>query len=1768
MRKSKGISILAALTICVQLLSTTAYSYDRATGINEELLSPSTGYKVWSASSTTQVTRDQTIAKYPKASIDISAAKGEKEPAQVIITPDTAVSSYNVTTADLTKGTDIIAKSRIKVYRQYYLGVVEGANTVYYPDALIPIDKSLAANENTITANKNQGLWFTFDIPSNAMPGTYTGTFTVSIDSASVEIPVKLTVYGFAMPKESHVRTAFAIHDLDEPLTDLSYSKYYNFFLNYRITTTSLPVVSPQSLSLEKYAQKAKEYIIKPEVSGFSIPYLTQIANDSTHGNYNTVDYVNLEARIRSLCAESTDSENIIEKSYLYFATILDEPQASINWLVKEISTNIENMKTSIASDTGLFPADGSKDGVKNSLLKLRHVVTADMGYAESASDPDSGNFIGYVNTFSPSYNAYADSEYRYWKDVRLQAGNSMWWYGCVFPSTPHPTLHMNNSLVPVRELLWMQRNLDIEGLLYWSTTLYKAFNGTSYVARDVWTDPMGWPDAPGDGQLVYPGARYGSSDPLPTLRLENLRDGLEDYEYLWTLEQEINAANQKYGTQIKLNDYVSRLYNTMFADGDLSNKDGEALAKARKEVAMLIEALQSKSNALAVISDGSAINTADITVYASTGTQVYSGGQQISTTNITNGVQATFTVNLSDFNNGAGIDVINGGEKNHIDRCTGSKKVDFITFNSTNIQTITKSDYSFFDGINDVNLSLNTNSNYYKSGSSLKVDLKDLPSAPDSYRQYIRIPSSLVTKPFNKAQRVEFWVYNDKSVGERVYLSLTDNVGEKEVNYQFAAPNSWTYLTYDLDNTIYGDTINLDQVTKLELSFKNSGTQDSLLYIDRINVTRESISSFDEAANWTTNASIQATTDFSVYSSGISSFKLAGGSSSWPAIEYINDLGIVAGRKYQLSFKAKAAATGAGVFLRLDNRGAADSLYAGDLASVYESLPQTWTTFCRKFTATASTGGNTYKLRIIQDRSQTINIDDLMIEEITADTDFENSSNWSVNASVPISTDYGVLTSGKSSLKLEGGSGGWPAVQYANELDIVAGKRYRARFQAKAAASGSAIFLRLDNRGVADTSYAGDIASWYEALPQTWTTFSKEFTATECTGGNTYKIRIIQDRAQVIYVDNLLIEEIYPDTDYENSSNWTVNASIPVSTDYSIFTAGKSSLKLEGGNTGWPAVEYKNKLSFVEGRRYRLSFSVKAASSGSAIFLRLDNRGLSDTSYAGDLASLYVTAPQTWTVFSKDFTATECTGTNIYRLRIIQERAQTINIDNLTIEEITPDTPYEDSLDWSTNTNIPVSTDYSNVTSGNSSLKLEGGSGSWPAVEYLAMPQFTVGKAYRVSFKVKASSSGAAIFLRLDNRGLGDGSYTGDLASWYESAPQTWTTFTKDFTATACTGGNTYKLRIIMDRAQTINIDAFTILELTPDSSFETASNWSTNASIPLSTDYDVFSSGKSSLKLTGGNGGWPAVEYLNSLGIVIGKTYKMSFKVKAASSGAAIFLRLDNRGLGDTSYAGDLASWYVAAPQVWTTFTKEFTATSVSTYKLRIIMDRTQIIYVDDITIVPVPVTGVALDQSSMTITKGDTGTLTKTLAPANADNASVTWSSGNTPVATVSSSGVVTGVEAGTSTVRCTTADGGFVASCIVTVVDIDTTYPVISGVSEGVTYNSNNGIKYITFNKGDATLNGSTFISGEGIDKTGSFTLVVSATLTTSIHFDYVKYGDITGEGLVDVQDIVLVKQHIIKISTLEGPFFSAGDLNQNNSLSISDLLALKKIMLGI
>ena len=140
------------------------------------------------------------------------------------------------------------------------------------------------------------------------------------------------------------------------------------------------------------------------------------------------------------------------------------------------------------------------------------------------------------------------------------------------------------------------------------------------------------------------------------------------------------------------------------------------------------------------------------------------------------------------------------------------------------------------------------------------------------------------------------------------------------------------------------------------------------------------------------------------------------------------------------------------------------------------------------------------------------------------------------------------------------------------------------------------------------------------------------------------------------------------------------------------------------------------------------------------------------------------------------------------------------------------------------------------------------------------------------------------------------------------------------------------------------------------------------------------------------------------------------------------------------------------------------------------------------------PVAVTGVTLNKTSLTLEAGQDETLIATVAPSNADNKNISWSSSDNTVASVDQTGKVSAVAAGTATITVTTADGNKTHTCTVTVTAPSTTIPVTAialnktsttitiGASETLTVsytptNANTGkaITWTSSNNNIATVN---------------------------------------------------------------------------------------------
>lgn len=148
-----------------------------------------------------------------------------------------------------------------------------------------------------------------------------------------------------------------------------------------------------------------------------------------------------------------------------------------------------------------------------------------------------------------------------------------------------------------------------------------------------------------------------------------------------------------------------------------------------------------------------------------------------------------------------------------------------------------------------------------------------------------------------------------------------------------------------------------------------------------------------------------------------------------------------------------------------------------------------------------------------------------------------------------------------------------------------------------------------------------------------------------------------------------------------------------------------------------------------------------------------------------------------------------------------------------------------------------------------------------------------------------------------------------------------------------------------------------------------------------------------------------------------------------------------------------------------------------------------------------VTTPVSSISLSQTSLNLIKGGTSTLTVTYNPTDADSRSVTWSSSNTSVATVSTDGLVTAVASGTATITATSANGK-TATCTVTVTNPVTSIS-LSKTALSLTKGATSQLT-VTYNPTDADNRSVTWKSSNTaaatVSTSGVVTAVASGTAT--------------------------------------------------------------------
>lgn len=374
------------------------------------------------------------------------------------------------------------------IFEEKYIKCESDKDYGTYPDILIKRGKSFSLKPK----HTNLPLYIRLHSEPTTTAGIYKAKIKVSSSEGSFIIVLTARVWNFELPSVPFSDTAVGIEknsieklnkpeDKDE--LNKIYKSYYDYLLSRHISAYDLPydILDP----------RADAYMSNPNVKSFLIPYCE---ND----------------------------DNLLVK---YYKKVTSDPV----WAAKAYFYPIDE-----PTDTEAYNRYNKITERLEKLCPGFHMVTpsntekikyGDQEKLTTVLQEKSDIFCGVSRIFD-------DFELRKDAARRHNEGSKIWWYICCDPHEPYCNMFIHWDGLLTRLLFWQQKYLNIEGFLYWSSTFWRDVDDP---AENPLTSPWTGNTAFGDGSLFYPIGK----DFYTSLRLEELADGLEDFDLL-TIAEEI----------------------------------------------------------------------------------------------------------------------------------------------------------------------------------------------------------------------------------------------------------------------------------------------------------------------------------------------------------------------------------------------------------------------------------------------------------------------------------------------------------------------------------------------------------------------------------------------------------------------------------------------------------------------------------------------------------------------------------------------------------------------------------------------------------------------------------------------------------------------------------------------------------------------------------------------------------------------------------------------------------------------------------------------------------------------------------------------------------------------------------------------------------------------------------------------------------------------------------------------------------------------------
>ena len=446
------------------------------------------------------------------AEFEIRLAKNEREGVQLAL-----VSSRKGKAVRVRVGSFVNAAGDeipVRIYKERFVAV-PGWGSAFsdeFPDALEPMtDQTVLA----LTKDRLQPVYIEIVSNKDTPAGAYTANCEILSEDGSVlaETQIRADVWDLTLPDAPATQSAMGIFSsefwklmgLDETTIyghngddgsytleeeqEIIYKQYYDYLIAHHIT--------PYEMPYDILDERADAYMSDPRVTSFCIPY--QADDDLLRQYYEKV----------------TSNPEWAAKGYFY---PIDEPNdADAYARYNEITDRLARVCPGYNMVTPFYSYETSIENDDRSSVALQR---------------------GKSSILCPETIVLnADGAREELNAVREENGARVWWYVCCGPQGDCNNNFIRQDAIRHRILFWQEKMENVTGFLYWNSIYCD--KGNPWETSKTWDSY----DAAGDGVVMYPGRYAGYDEPVGTLRLKNLCDGIEDYTYLTLAEEKLGRA-------------------------------------------------------------------------------------------------------------------------------------------------------------------------------------------------------------------------------------------------------------------------------------------------------------------------------------------------------------------------------------------------------------------------------------------------------------------------------------------------------------------------------------------------------------------------------------------------------------------------------------------------------------------------------------------------------------------------------------------------------------------------------------------------------------------------------------------------------------------------------------------------------------------------------------------------------------------------------------------------------------------------------------------------------------------------------------------------------------------------------------------------------------------------------------------------------------------------------------------------------------------------